>query len=101
MLLNRHPEALVEALREVPRSRPFESMDELRGLDLPALVVASHDDADPGHPYAVAAAYAEALPRARLLSEEKGESPLAWQGGRLSRAIAAFCEEPAVAAAEL
>jgi pimeloyl-ACP methyl ester carboxylesterase len=101
MLLNRHPEALVEALREVPRSRPFESMDELRGLDLPALVVASHDDADPGHPYAVAAAYAEALPRARLLSEEKGESPLAWQGGRLSRSIAAFCEEPAVAAAEL
>jgi pimeloyl-ACP methyl ester carboxylesterase len=101
MLLNRHPQALVEALREVPRSRPFESMDELRALELPALVVASHDDADPGHPYAVAAAYAEALPQARLLSEAEGESPLAWQGGRLSRAIAAFCAEPAVAGAGL
>jgi hypothetical protein len=37
-----------------------------------------------------------ALPRARLISEEEGQSPLAWQGGRLSREIAAFCEEDAV-----
>jgi pimeloyl-ACP methyl ester carboxylesterase len=101
LLLNRHPEALVEALREVPRSRPFDSMDELRALELPALVVASHDDADPGHPYESAVAYAEALPQARLISEGEGESPLAWQGGRLSRAIAAFCEEPAVSEAPL
>jgi pimeloyl-ACP methyl ester carboxylesterase len=97
MLLNRHPEAVVEALRETPRSRPFDSIDELRTLEVPALVVASHDEADPGHPYEAAVAYAEALPRARLVSEGEGESPLAWQGGRLSRAIAAFCEEPAVA----
>ncbi len=41
MLLHRHPEALVEALHEVARSRPFESMDELEGIDVPALVVAS------------------------------------------------------------
>lgn len=99
MLLHRHPEALVQALREVPRSRPFEAMAELEGLDVPALVVASHDAADPGHPYAAAAAYAEAMPRARLVSEGEGESPLAWQGGRLSREIAAFCAEPAVAEA--
>ncbi|MGC1166148.1 MAG: alpha/beta hydrolase [Solirubrobacterales bacterium] len=90
MLLHRHPEALVEALRQVARSRPFDSLDELGRLDLPALVVASHDEADPGHPYAAAAAYAERLPRARLLSEEEGESPLAWQGGKLSRELAAF-----------
>jgi pimeloyl-ACP methyl ester carboxylesterase len=101
MLLNRHPEAVVEALREVPGSRPFDSIDELRTLEVPALVVASHDEADPGHPYQAAVAYAEALPRARLVSEGEGESPLAWQGGRLSRAIAAFCEEPAVAQAGL
>jgi pimeloyl-ACP methyl ester carboxylesterase len=93
MLLHRHPQALVDALREVPRSRPFESMAQLERLDLPALVVASHDDADPGHPYAAAVAYAERMPRARLLSEEKGESPLAWQGGRLSREIASFYAE--------
>jgi pimeloyl-ACP methyl ester carboxylesterase len=97
LLLHRRPEALVEALREVPRSRPFESMEELRGLQVPALVVASNDDADPGHPYEAAVAYAEALPRARLVSEGEGESPLAWQGGRLSREIAAFCAEPDVA----
>lgn len=88
-----HLGAVVEALREVPRSRPFESLDELRRLDLPALVVASNDDADPGHPYEVAAAYAEALPQGRLVSEEPGESPLAWQGGKLSRALAAFYAE--------
>jgi pimeloyl-ACP methyl ester carboxylesterase len=90
MQLQRHPEALVEALREVPRSRPFESLEKLAGLDVPALVVASNDEADPGHPYAAAAAYAEALPAARLVSEEPGESPLAWQGGRLSRVLADF-----------
>jgi len=97
MLRHRHLDALVDALRQVPRSRPFESMEELDSLPIPSLVVASHDDADPGHPYEVAAAYAERLPMARLLAEGEGESPLAWQGGKLSRAIAAFCEEPAVA----
>ena len=93
MLEHRHPEAVARALREVPRSAPFESMSELEFLDLPALVVASHDVADPGHPYAVAAAYAESLPQARLISEEEGASPLAWQGGRLAREIASFCAE--------
>jgi pimeloyl-ACP methyl ester carboxylesterase len=91
--LQRHPEALVEALREVPRSRPFESLEELAAIDVPALVVASNDEADPGHPYAAAAAYAEALPAARLVSEEPGESPLAWQGGKLSRVLADFYSE--------
>jgi len=85
--------ALAEALRQVPRSRPFDSLEELSDLDIPTLVVASHDDADPGHPYAAAAAYAEALPRARLVSEGEGESPLAWQGGKLSRALAVFYGE--------
>lgn len=90
LLAQEHPEALVEALREVPRSRPFGSLDELRELDLPALIVASNHDADPGHPYEAAAAYAEALPQARLVSEEPGGSPLAWQGGKLSRTLATF-----------
>lgn len=93
LLAQEHLGALVEALREVPRSRPFESLDDLRRLDLPTLVVASNDEADPGHPYEVAAAYAEASPQGRLVSEEPGESPLAWQGGKLSRALAAFYAE--------
>lgn len=83
--------ALAGALREVPRSVPFAGLSELAGLDVPALVVGSGDRADPGHPYAVAEAFAEAMPRARLISEEPGQSPLAWQGGRLARAIASFC----------
>jgi pimeloyl-ACP methyl ester carboxylesterase len=92
-----HPDAVAQAMREVPRDVPFEGMDELEFLDLPALVVASYDEADPGHPYAVADAYAARLPNARLASEDEGESPLAWQGGKLSREIARFCEQPEVA----
>ncbi|HEX2391397.1 MAG TPA: alpha/beta hydrolase [Solirubrobacterales bacterium] len=97
MELHRHLGALSQALREVPRSRPFGTLADLGALDVPVLVVASHDAADPGHPYAAARAYAEALPQARLVSEAEGESPLAWQGGKLSREIAAFAAEPAVA----
>jgi pimeloyl-ACP methyl ester carboxylesterase len=96
MEAHRHLDAVAQALREVPRSKPLESMDELEFLDLPVLVVASHDVADPGHPFAVAEAYAERLPRSRLISEAEGESPLAWQGGRLSREIAAFADESPV-----
>jgi pimeloyl-ACP methyl ester carboxylesterase len=98
MLRHRHLDALVVALREVPRSRPFKRFEELERLEVPTLVVASHDAADPGHPYATAVAYAKRLPQARLVSEAEGQSPLAWQGGRLSREIASFCAEPAVAA---
>jgi pimeloyl-ACP methyl ester carboxylesterase len=96
MELHEHPEAVAEALRQVPRSLPFDGLAELETLDVPALVVASYDEADPGHPYAIAEAWAEALPRARLVSEEPGKSPLTWQGGRLSRVIADFLEEPQV-----
>lgn len=92
MLRHRHLDAVARALREVPRSRPFGSLDELRAIEAPALVVASRDEADPGHPYATAVAYAEVLPQAELVVEEVGQSPLAWQGGRLSRAIAAFAD---------
>ncbi len=97
MLLHRHPDALAEALRQVPRSRPFEALGQLEALEVPALVVASHDAADPGHPREVAERYAARLPQARLIGEDEGDSPLAWQGGKLSREIAAFCAEPTVA----
>jgi len=93
--LSRHRDlsAVAQALREVPRSVPFDGLGELEGLDVPVLVVASRDEADPGHPHAVAAAYAESLPLARMVAEAEGDSPLAWQGGRLSREIAGFCAE--------
>jgi len=94
--LHEHPEAVARALREVPRSVPFDGLDELEFLDVPALVVASHDQADRGHPYAIAEEWAERLPQGRLVSEAPGQSPLAWQGGRLSREIAGFCERAEV-----
>lgn len=93
---HRHPAAVARALREVSRSTPFGDVGGLAALEVPALVVASHDAADPGHPYAVAKAWADELPQATLISEEPGASPLAWQGGKLSREIAAFCERPEV-----
>jgi pimeloyl-ACP methyl ester carboxylesterase len=96
MQLHHHPEAVARALREVPRSLPFQGLEELETLDVPALVVASYDEADPAHPYAIAEAWAERLPAGRLVSEEPGKSPLAWQGGRLSRVIADFLDEPRV-----
>ena len=95
---HRHPEALAEALREVPRSVPYDGLEPLAQLELPALVVASHDAADPGHPYATAELIAERLPDARLVSEGPEESPLAWQGGKLSREIGRFAAADAVAA---
>jgi pimeloyl-ACP methyl ester carboxylesterase len=95
--LHRHLDAVARALREVPRSVPFDGMSELGQLDPPALVVASHDEADPSHPRPVAEAWAEAVPGARLVIEEPGKAPLAWQGGKLAREIAGFCEQPAVA----
>jgi pimeloyl-ACP methyl ester carboxylesterase len=93
MLRHRDLDAVAAALRGVPRSAPFENLEALAKLEVPTLVVASHDAADPGHPYAVAREYAERLPRARLVSEAEGQSPLAWQGGRLSREVAKFAAE--------
>ncbi len=87
-----HPDAVADALNAVPRSRAFEDWSELAELALPTLVVASRDEADPGHPYAVGERYAREIPDAELLSEEPGSSPLAWQGGQLSKAIAALAE---------
>jgi pimeloyl-ACP methyl ester carboxylesterase len=85
--------AIAAVLRQAPGSRPFGSLAELESIAVPALVVASNDEADPGHPRRVAEAYAGRMPQAQLIVEAEGESPLAWQGGRLSREIAAFCAE--------
>ena len=85
-----HPEAVADALEGVPRSRPFESLEELSAISVPALVVASRDELDPGHPLAVGEAWAEAIKGARLVVEPAREppvSPTAWQGGQLSRLI--------------
>ena len=85
--------ALADAVEVVPRSTAWAGgLEALRALELPTLVVGSRDSSDPGHPLTVAEAYARVLPRAELAIEEEGESPLAWQGAQLSRAIARFLE---------
>jgi len=88
-----HPEALADALQAVPRSRPFDGLEQLDGLAVPAAVVASSDEADPGHPLAVGEAYAAAIPGARLITDEPGRSPIAWQGSQLSKVIAEVAAE--------
>jgi pimeloyl-ACP methyl ester carboxylesterase len=94
---HQHPDAVADALHAVPRSRPFESWDELGEIAVPTVVVASRDDADPGHPYAIGERYAEAIPGAELRSEEPGSSPLAWQGGQLSKVISELAERAGAA----
>lgn len=88
LALHEHPLALADALRAVPRSSPFQSLRELGAIAVPTVVVASDDEADPEHPRAVGEAYAAAIPNARLVSDEPGRSPVAWQGSQLSRLIA-------------
>ena len=92
---HRHPDAVADALRVVPRSLAFEGLEELEHVEIPTLIVASRDEADPGHPYAVGEAYAVRLPNAWLVAEDEGKSPLAWQGARLSREIGRFLDEKA------
>jgi 3-oxoadipate enol-lactonase len=92
---HQHPLAVADALEVVPRSRPFERIAELAGLTMPTVLVASRDEADPGHPLAVAERYAAAIPAATLVVEDAGppaRSPIAWQGGQLSRVIAELAQ---------
>src|SRR3954452_21324413 len=89
-----HPEALADALEAVPRSKPFDAWEDLTKLQAPAVIVASRDEADPEHPYAVGKRYADTIPNARLVSEEAGASPLAWQGAQVSKVISELAAAP-------
>jgi 3-oxoadipate enol-lactonase len=85
-----HPAAVADALEVVPRSRPFIETCDLAAIAVPTLVVASRDEIDPGHPLALAETYAQVIPGASLKVEEGGppvRSPLAWQGGQLSKLL--------------
>jgi pimeloyl-ACP methyl ester carboxylesterase len=85
-----HPRAVADALRVVSRSLAWRGMEPLDDLDVPTLVVASRDEADQLHPFAIAEEYVRRLPRAELAIEDEGQSPLAWQGARLSGVIGEF-----------
>jgi hypothetical protein len=92
-----HPDALADAIEAVPRSRPFEDWGELARIEAPTMIVASRDEADPEHPFAVGERYAEAIPGARLATEDEGASPLAWQGAQVSKVIAQVADAAAAA----
>jgi 3-oxoadipate enol-lactonase len=83
-----HPDAVADALQAVPRSRPFGALQELAAITAPVAVVASDDEADPEHPRRVGEAYAAVIQGARLVTDEPGRSPIAWQGSQLSKVIA-------------
>jgi pimeloyl-ACP methyl ester carboxylesterase len=70
----------------------WKGLEPLEHLDVPVLIVGSRDDADTLHPLGVAQEYERKLPRAELVVEDEGASPLAWQGARLSHAIGDFLE---------
>jgi pimeloyl-ACP methyl ester carboxylesterase len=95
-----HPEAVAQALRQVPRSIAWKGLEALAQLDVPVLIVGSRDEADSLHPLGVAQEYDRKLPRGELVVEDKGKSPLAWQGARLSGAIADFLERAGYSPAE-
>jgi pimeloyl-ACP methyl ester carboxylesterase len=86
-----HPLAVADALEAVPRSRPFDGWQALERIEVPTVVVASRDEADPGHPLAVAERYSAAIPGTTLVVEDAGppaRSPIAWHGGQLSKVLA-------------
>jgi pimeloyl-ACP methyl ester carboxylesterase len=88
LALHEHREALADAIQVVPRSQPFGALSDLSVLaGIPVTVVASADGPDPEHPQALGEAYAAAIPGARLVLDEPGRSPLAWQGSQLSNVI--------------
>jgi pimeloyl-ACP methyl ester carboxylesterase len=87
-----HPLAVADALEAVPRSAPFQSWQDLERIDAPAIVVGSRDEADPSHPLAIAERYVATIPGATFLLEEPGSSPIAWQGGQLSKALIGLLE---------
>ncbi|MFN8109804.1 MAG: alpha/beta hydrolase [Thermoleophilia bacterium] len=84
---HRHPQGVAAALRATPRSAAFPGLDALRGIRVPTLIVGSRDELDAEHPISVAHEYAARIPGATLITEDPGESPLAWRGGSLSQAI--------------
>ena len=88
MAVHAHLDAVADAIRAVPRSAPFADLHALERIECPSLVIGSRDEADPGHPLAIAELYAELLPAGRFVVEDEGASPLAWQGGRVSKLIA-------------
>ena len=80
------------AVAESPRSLRAVLFRDRAPAKLNLILQVGPPQADGLHPLGVAQEYARKLPNAELVVEDKGDSPLAWQGARLSNAIADFFE---------
>lgn len=92
LLLHEDIGGVVDALRVVPRSRPYAAIEDVSAFAQPALVVGSRDDFDVEHPLAVAEEHAAAL-GSPLIVEEPGSFPTAWIGARVTRVIHEFARD--------
>ncbi len=90
LLADRSESALIASFRHIPASTPFHSLDELRGLTPPALVIGNHND--PVHPFEFAEAYASALPNAtlRVVVSKSEDTPR--HEAQFREAVATFLE---------
>jgi len=85
-----HPDAVADALTWTPRSAAFDGLEALDAVVAPTLIVATRDEFDADHPYAVSMEYAEHIPDSETVTEDAGSPPLTWRGGALSAEIARF-----------
>ena len=88
---HRDLDATAAALLGILRATPLDSLEPLASIDVPTVVVGSHDEFDLNHPLRLAKMYAEAVPGARFVCEHEGELPLAWKGrdiAQLAREVA-------------
>ena len=90
LLLHDSFHAVAAAIEAVPRSRPYDRVEDVAAVRQPVLVVGTHDEFDPEHPLAIARHYADSLFDARLALEDEGRVPLPWSGGKLSRLLLDF-----------
>ena len=93
-----HPEALADAHQRRPALAP------VRGLGRPGRDRGARRSSSPAATRSTpstrsrsASATREAIPGARLVSEDEGASPLAWQGAQVSKVIAEVADSAAAA----
>ena len=80
--------SLIAAYRYMTKCTPYDSLDQLRSLSIPALVLGSHDD--PIHPFSVAETWAHALPSAQLCELPSRYVDPAAHNRRFREAVANF-----------
>ena len=88
-----HPDASPTRCARCRARAPFAPATTCGAIAAPTVVVADRDEPDPGHPLRRRRAYARAIPGARLVVEDEGRAPIAWQGGQLSKVIAEVADE--------